>query len=452
MQISEYIQPFLEQLGQKQVRTNCNNLIYKIISKKNSQLWALSKDHNQYNNFHHMLDGSLKTKVSTEKINLCLLAQQSEYFSSNEYHIIVHYPSCIRKPESSKSEHLCLVKDLDNKIVNGYMTYNCVAVNMKSEPIHLLRCVPYSTEQPEYVTQKELQQMAAGHLFDKDRKKEIESLQANGKLFNLKTLTFEAIKTISDQIRSQNPNAIVIDTFDRGFDDAEIFEYENQIGNLFVIRSKSNRNSNEIIINSKGGEKAVKLKRQTFFESHEKTYAKVQFKDKTYHNAKGIFEWNYLTINDKTYSVVRISFYDSTGKKIFAEPMILITNIQVDDEKMAMLAFEIYMTRSKIEGVFKFCKSSLGWENIQIPQFECVKNLLSLVFFIAGYFYEIQDEITKDDTMIWLAKLGGGKGKVTRNYILRGIEILINYRLAQQYIKEHNITEKQIDEIVNIRI
>jgi len=448
MNLEEYSQLLLEKLGQKQVRTNCKELITKIVSKENCQLWALSKDHNEYNNFHHMVDGTLKTTVTTEKINLCLLARQTDYFRSQTYYIIVHDPSCICKPETMAAEYLSQVKGLNNKIVNGYMTYNCVAVDLKSEPIHLLRCVPYSTEQPEYITQKEVKQLKSGYLFDKERVEEIKKLETADKTFNLKSLTFDAIHIISEHIHRLNPDATVIDVFDRYFDDTELFEYETEAGNLFVIRLKLSRNSNELTINSNGKEQKVKLRHQTFFESHEKNYSKIQFRDRTYSNATGIFEWNYLTINKNTYSVLRVRFYDSQGKKIFAEPMLLITNMQVDNEQMAMLVFEIYMTRSKIEGVFKFCKSNLGWENIQIPLFECVKNLLSLVFFVAGYFYEIEDEMTKDPTFIWIALLGGGKGEVTRIYILRGLAMLINYRLAQQYIKEHNISEKQIDEII----
>jgi hypothetical protein len=50
--------------------------------------------------------------------------------------------------------------------------------------------------------------------------------------------------------------------------------------------------------------------------------------------------------------------------------------------------------------------------------------------------------------MIWLAKLGNGKGKVTRIYILRGLEMLINYRLAQRFIKDNRISDKEIDNII----
>jgi len=445
--LPEYANKFTAQLGQKQVRNNCNELIHKIVSNKSSKLWSLSQDPNQYNNFHNMLDGSLKTTVTTEKINLCLLAGQTEYFRSKDYVIVVHDPSPIRKPEAKKIEHLCLVKDLDNKLVNGLMTYNCVAVDLKSKPIHLLRNIPYSTQQPQYVSQEELRQMGTGKL-SFEREKEIKTLGRQGQAFNLQKLTFDAIKEISTEIHKINPKVTVIDVYDRGFDYTQLFEYETSLGNLFIIRSKLNKNSNELIISSDGEEKPVKLRNQTFFNSHEQTYSRVHFKDKMYKNAKGIFEWNYVEINSKTYSVVRVCFWENSGKKIFPEPILLITNMQVDTDQLAMLVFEMYMTRSKIEGVFKFCKSVLGWESMQIQGFECVKNLLSLVFFVAGYFYEIDDQLTKDPTMIWLAELGGGKGKVTRTYILRGLAMLINYRLAQQYIKEHNISEKQIDEII----
>lgn len=277
MKLIDYIYKFVILLGQKQVKDNCILLINKIISKQNCQLWALSENHVEYNKFHRMFDGTLKTVVDTKKLNMCLLAEQTDYFKSKNFHIIVHDPSTIRKPETQKAEFISQVKDLNNKIVNGYMTYNCVAVDLKTASIHLLRCVPYSTEQPEYITQKEKHLLATGKMEDKKRKDKLEKLEEQGKTFNLKTITFDSVKTITAKIKKVNPEAIVIDVYDRGFDDAELFEYETSINNFFVVRSKLNRNSNEIIISEKGNEQAIKLKNQVFFESHEKNYNKVQF-------------------------------------------------------------------------------------------------------------------------------------------------------------------------------
>jgi hypothetical protein len=408
----------------------------------------LSCNHNEYNNFHHILDGKLKTTLTSEKTNVCLLARQNDYFKSKDMVVVLHDPSTIRKPESRTAENLCLVKDLDNNLVNGYMTYNCVAVELDSSRVKLLRSVPYSTEQPEYVTQEELRAAAAGKLTPK-RTARIKELQDSNKLINLRTIALDSVDAIGKQVHETNKEALVIHIFDRGFDDDALLAGINGTGDYLVIRMKLNRNSNEVTMSRDGVETPVKLRNLRPAGSFEKTYAKVRFKNRTFTNALGVFEWNYLDTKQGSYSVVHARFYSSSGKKIFAEPMLLVTNFDVACEQVAMLVFEMYMTRSRIEGVFKFCKENLGWENSRIPDFECVKNLLTLIFFVAGYYYEIEDELTKDETMIWLAKLGNCKGRVSHTYILRGLEVLVHYAIAKQFMAENNITDEQVYDILN---
>jgi len=190
---------------------------------------------------------------------------------------------------------------------------------------------------------------------------------------------------------------------------------------------KLNRNSNELYINKKGKEVAVKLSKQQFVEGHEKYYEKLRFKDKTYFRVKGIFEWSKVEIKGQLYSVVRVRFYTQQGKNIFGEPMLLLTNMDIYNELLTELVFEIYMKRVKIEGVFKFCKQELGWENFRIRDFEGIKNLIALVYFIAGYFYEVEHQLIKHPAAQWLAQLGNGKGKVTPFYILKGIGKLAHF-------------------------
>ena len=51
------------------------------------------------------------------------------------------------------------------------------------------------------------------------------------------------------------------------------------------------------------------------------------------------------------------------------QPMILITYREVNTTHDAWLVYEIYLKRSKIEGVFKFAKEALGWEEIRVRDF-----------------------------------------------------------------------------------
>ena len=326
---------------------------------------------------------------------------------------------------------------------------NSACVNIKGKELHLLGCTPYSTTDPNYLKVEELNLYHNNKLEDKKRCKEVKLALEQGNGYNLKTLVKNQTTKITQQIRASNPDTVIVDVYDRGFDDAEIFEHETDLGNLFVIRGKLNRNSDELILNSKGESKNVKLKNQQFFEGEEVFYQKMTLQSKTYQDAKGAFEWNQVEINEKTYSVVKIRFFTRDNQGIFKEPMLLITNMQVDDLTLAQLVFELYMKRAKIEGVFKFCKEVLGWEDNRIPGYEVVKNLLSLVYFIAGYFYEVEDELTKNETIQWIAQLGGGKGKVTRQFILQGLANLINHKLTQHFFKEQGISQDQVEDALN---
>ena len=68
------------------------------------------------------------------------------------------------------------------------------------------------------------------------------------------------------------------------------------------------------------------------------------------------------TINEKEYSVVRVALIKRDGKPIHKEPMLLISTIKITNYLDAKEIYHIYLHRAKIEGVFKFLKDTLGWE------------------------------------------------------------------------------------------
>lgn len=267
-----------------------------------------------------------------------------------------------------------------------------------------------------------------GKLKDAQRGAQIAAHQQAGTAYNLKDLLFQQVKDIDQMLRQANPEAVRMHVLDREFDDQQVFKFFNEQDDLFVIRAKLNRNANEWQLDKDGKQQAVKLKEQVLFEGFERHYDKVAFKKRVFQSAKGVFEYGSLTGGQDTYSVVSVCFYDRKGVRIFKEPMLLITNMQADSDLLAELVFELYMKRSKIEAVFKFCKDILGWESPRVNDFECFKNLLALVYFVAGYFYEVEPQLATHPQAILLAKMGNGKGKVTPYYILSG-------RRAEDYKK-----------------
>ena len=130
--------------------------------------------------------------------------------------------------------------------------------------------------------------------------------------------------------------------------------------------------------------------------------------------------------------------------------MLLITNKEVKTSEQASNIYFIYLKRSKIESVFKFLKTVLGWEESQIREFAAMKTLLTFCYFVAGYFYEIESTLIHNETIQFLAYLQNGKGKVTRFYILRGLNKWINKTIVDEAIKEFNITPEQMLEIAKI--
>ena len=101
-------------------------------------------------------------------------------------------------------------------------------------------------------------------------------------------------------------------------------------------------------------------------------------KGKFYSQAKCLIEWDNITLNNKVYTTVRSTLIKRDGTHIYKEPMLLITTLEVNNYLEAKEIYHIYLHRSKIEGVFKFLKDVLGWEEYQVRDWESIKNLMSV--------------------------------------------------------------------------
>jgi hypothetical protein len=130
--------------------------------------------------------------------------------------------------------------------------------------------------------------------------------------------------------------------------------------------------------------------------------------------------------------------------------MLLITNKTVVSGEQALLIYQIYLKRSRIESVFKFLKDGLGWEEMQIRDFQAIQRLLSFCFFIAAYLYETGDQQVHDDYVVLLARLGGGKGKVSKHYILQGIKALLSKYRVERIFEEYETSQDTIEHILSI--
>ena len=145
-----------------------------------------------------------------------------------------------------------------------------------------------------------------------------------------------------------------------------------------------------------------------------------------------------------------MTLLDRKGKEAFDEPMLLITNKQLVNQYDVYNVYNCYLKRSRIEGVFKFIKGELGWEEFRLKDFEGIKAITAIGFFVASYLYEIGQGEVYDDFVVLIAELGGSKsGEVTRHYILEGMKTFLAKLRVDQFIEEHQISQADLKAILN---
>jgi hypothetical protein len=406
------------------------------------RLYTVSTNQNEYKKIHRTLSGENKMSVLDEElINDALTTDAINKLSKEADIYLIHDPSDIRKPYSVKAENLGKVRDLQNNIINGYNTHNIIAITPNSKSVHLISHESYSNKDAKFLkaelvrkieTDKlDEEQVAAKKIYDSDN------------WYNKKTLTKDRIQKVSAQLKKTNQHQKITHIMDREFDDNDYFSTISLQGDDFVIRSKKSR-SIDNIIDPKA--KKTRLIDLDFPNQHIHKVQKVRFKNACYQDASLLIGWQEYG----DYTAVKITAKTREGKGIFQNPMLLITNKSVTTEQQAMLIYQIYLKRSRIETVFKFLKEGLGWEELQVRNFLAIQKLLSFCFFIAAYLYNIGDQEVHDDYVILLARLGGGKGVVSKHYILQGIKALLSKCKVDRFFEEYKPSEDTIVHMLSV--
>jgi hypothetical protein len=432
---------------------NIDHLVKAMIEKRSLKLWTLATDKAEFERHHRLLDGSLKTVVDESVVRDCLTSTALDSVGDNGFVVALHDPCDIRKPYAKEMEHIGKVRALNGDIVNGYCTFDTVICDGDGKKLRPMDITTYSNGDPAYVTQEEIKN------FDKvdwegwdDEKRSdlVEKLMASGDYHNLETIRKDQLSRVSQALKASNPGRKIRHILDRQNDDDCFFIWiDDDLEDEFVIRMKLSRNSTVSVKNPKTGrDVAIKLKDVDFSHGDAYGFSKLKIKGKIYQNVRCVVEWEEYPIKDHVFTVVRVTLLDRKGEMIFGEPMLLITNVSVKSLAQAYAIYRHYLLRAKIEGVFKFLKDLLGWEEFQIRDFAPIKNLLALGFYVAGYFYEIDSDLIREDIAQWLAELGGvKKGKVTRFFILKGLSKLLTHMAVEQFVCDKSLNRKQIKKL-----
>ena len=456
MELSNYLSNVLANFTDSRTVKNVTALVQNIIEHNSVRLWSISSDKAEFERSKRLLDGSLQTVLDAEKSSEALRERSVAALAAETRLIVLHDPCDIRKKYAKLLENMGKVRDLDGNIINGYSTFATVALSVTGKQLHPVDVTVYSNGDDHYVTVAELKKFKKGKLqksqdeAERERARQITQFVEEKSYLNLPRLTRTQLQRVSEAFKAAQPERSLCHVLDRQFDGVDYFEFiAQELADEFVIRAKISRNSNvETLDPETGKTRALKLK--TVKLSAEQTFVidKLQIKQKVYQDAKCVLAWGTLTLRGQVYTVVRVTLLDRQGKPIYANPLLLITNIAVQKAAPAREIYRIYLLRAKIEAVFKFFKDVLGWEEFQVRDYESIQNLLALAYFVGGYFYEIGSDLTENPTIALIAQLGGGKGQVTRYYFLQGLRKLLTYGSLNKFVKEHAIDAETLGKML----
>ncbi|MCA9963588.1 MAG: hypothetical protein KC423_05075 [Anaerolineales bacterium] len=410
-----------------------------------------------------LFDGTLKSVLDDQKISETLRQISVAGLSDEEVVIALHDPCDIRKAYSEKLENLGVVRDLEGKLVSGYNTFNTVCVNGDGKQLHLSDITVYSNgDEAHYVTQAELDKLvkkqvagikAKEEVVFTEREQAMLQLLADDEIVNLGRVSRKQLQAVSRQFKAANPEVEIWHVLDRQFDGAPLFEFmTHDLQDKCVIRLKISRNSQEKWVNEAGKECPVKLKDVALEGKQVEILNKVRIKGKVYEQVKRIIEWGTLVLAGESYAIVRVTLLKRDGHPIFKQPMLLLTNHSVVTYQAALGIYRIYLMRSKIEEVFKFVKNAVGWEEFQVRDWESIKNLIATAFFIGGYFYQIEPQLSQHPAIEWLCQLGNGKGKVTRHFFLEGLRNLLIHHHVERMRTQSGITDAEWEDMLSLAL
>ncbi len=346
-------------------------------------------------------------ELTVEVINSKTLNKDRVKLSKTGSNYIILDGSEMRKPYSETLEDLMKVRALKGGYVNGYRTLSGILINNKKPT--LLATIPYSSKADEFRSEN--------------------------------TIAFDLIKNIDSSV--ERNEGIITYLLDSNYDDQKFFSKIESYGDKYIIRAQYLKRN---VIDNKGKTRYLKDLKYRDIEVIE--YETLFVSGKKYKNIKAKFSYASFTLNDIKMTSVNVKLLKGNGNSLFKKDFYLITNItysRVSKDRIIKI-YNAYGYRWKIELVFKFLKSNLGWEKFRLKDYEANKKMIALLFMIGAYLYDVGKVKIDLRVIEMLAYMGAGKGKITEFYIARGLRSFINMNETIRYMKE-NYTEEEIDEI-----
>jgi hypothetical protein len=340
-------------------------------------------------------------------------------------------PSDLRKPYANEMPDLMEVRDLDGKLVPGYRTLNILGVTPGRRGILYHRL--FSSVAEDFVSeplevQRGLKQVsqAVGPL--KERMAVSWIMDRGFDDVAVWRTVWEQKEHLVCRI-SHTERLVAYQTVDGQWREGDVVEARQQLRPMARARTR--------MVVRRGPQKTEKRQRVMV----EIRSCPLRLSYNTHVRREGAGEEV-----QKDIWLVEVKVLGSTLK-----PWLLITDWPVEDAESALRIFRMYRQRWAVEDSFKFTKTVLGWEDVQLLDLAGIRTLLALAWVAAGFLYELGVTLEWEEVRL-LARLGGwaerkdnppGKIVLTRG-LRRLMDMLMTQAFLDHYRKEHGALPPRI--------
>lgn len=357
-------------------------------------------------------DISLKKTIDRLSRNLLKFNNREQLFNNyiigmknqinDETVFCIDLSEITKKTDGRKFESMCRVKDgSTGEIRDGYHLLEITALTKnKKMPISVYTEL-YSSEEGGFVSQND-----------------------------------EIIKGLESLYKNFGTKGIRV--LDRGFDANVFYKHFMKSKEKFIIRSKKNR---DVII---------KGKRQNILKVANKYKGKYSLKLKNKDGEEFDLKISFIPIKlpcnlKEDLTLVVVYGFGET-------PMMLITNMNDNNKKVALTVTKVYLMRWRIEEYFKFKKQQFKLEDIRVRSINSIKNL-NLILAIAVSFIGLISE-NKNHSMLSIEiielseTIFKDKSQFKYYQIAKGIKNILEKSITgfSTFIKRYSKSKKEVSQ------
>lgn len=301
-------------------------MLYGILTAQSCHLSKIARALDEKTSLKKVIDRlsrNLNDYENSENIFLSYINAVKPLLKDNS--ILVVDGSDIVKPCSEKMECLCKVRDgSTGKYGNGYFTLGVTALTPKHKMSLPVYSRIYTSTEQSFVSEDEE--------------------------------TLNCLKMLSNNFKKGNIRA-----FDRGYDCNTYYDYLIKNEEKFIIRAKKNR---DVLYNGE------RINIMDLANTRKGKYG-LKFKNKAGKKVDCKISIIPISLPCKPNAKLNLVVCYGFGKK----PMILITSLNSDDERLSVAVVKVYLMRWRIEEFYKFKKQQFNFEDLRVRSLNSIRNL-----------------------------------------------------------------------------